>query len=166
MNHIAFENMPYYNATSRSSDRPAYCFVAFLNMYESIAVRITTADYDKYVTKYKAERDELEYKLVEYTNNDKSFILTAEHLLRLAQNAQTIFQSSQPAQKNKILKTLLANCKIDQKRLQLNLLKPFGSIIADAKSQSWLPLVDVLRNFDSGQVSLATTGLVSTRQID
>lgn len=108
-----------------------------------LAIRgITTADYDKYVTKYKAEKDELDYKLIEYTNNDKSFVLTAEHLLRLAQNAQSIFQSSQPAQKNKILKTLLANCKIDQKRLQLNLLKPFGSIITDAKSLNWLRRLD------------------------
>jgi hypothetical protein len=114
---------------------------------------ITTADYDKYVTKYKAEKDELEYQLVEYTNNDKSFVLTAGHLLRLAQKAQTIFQSSQPAQKNKILKTLLANCQIDQKRLQLNLLKPFGSIISNAKSQNWLPTIEEVINTIKQDVS-------------
>lgn len=100
--------------------------------------RITTTSYDKYVTKYKAEKEELEYKLVEYTNNDKSFVLTAEHLLRLAQNAQTIFKNSQPVQKNKILKALLANAEIDQKRLQLHLLKPFDKLLSATKTQNWL----------------------------
>lgn len=99
---------------------------------------ITVADCDKYVTKLKAEMDELDRKLVEFTNNDKSFILTASHLLELAQNARSIFQSSQPAQKNKILRTLLANCKINQKRLQLNLLQPFSSLVSESKSQNWL----------------------------
>lgn len=100
--------------------------------------RITTSDYDNYVTKYKNDKIELENKLIEYTNNDKSFVVTAEHLLRLAQNAKTVFESSQPAQKNRILRTLLANCKINQKRLQLNLLQPFSSLVSDSKSQNWL----------------------------
>lgn len=99
---------------------------------------ITTIDYDKYVKKAKAEKEELEYKLVEYTNNDKSFVLTAEHLLELAQNAQKIFQSSQFVQKNKILKALLANCQINEKRLQLNLLKPFIGLVSTSKSSNWL----------------------------
>ncbi len=94
--------------------------------------------YDKYVTKYKKDKDELDKMLVDYTNNDKSFVVTAEYLLKLAQNANQIFSSSQPAQKNRILRTLLANCKINQKRLQLNLLQPFLALSADSKSQNWL----------------------------
>ena len=80
--------------------------------------RITTPDYDKYVTRYKAEKEEL------------------------AQNARSIFQSSQPAQKNKILKALLANAQIDQKRLQLNLLKPFSALVLATKSSAWLRRLD------------------------
>ena len=104
--------------------------------------RITTNDYDKYVTKYKNDKEELENKLVEYTNNDKSFVVTAEYLLKLAQNAKSVFESSQPAQRNRILRTLLANCKINQKRLQLNLLQPFLALSADSKSQNWLRRLD------------------------
>lgn len=107
--------------------------------------RITSDDYDKYVKKYKADKEELEQKLVEYTNNDKSFVLTAEYLLKLAQNAKQIFESSQPAQKNRILRTLLANCQINQKRLQLNLLQPFLALSADLKSQNWLRRPDLNR---------------------
>lgn len=64
--------------------------------------------------------------------------MTASHLLELAKNARSIFQSSQPAQKNKILKALLANCQINEKRLQLNLLKPFSVLVESTLSQNWL----------------------------
>jgi formaldehyde-activating enzyme involved in methanogenesis len=83
--------------------------------------------------------DELDRKLVEFTNNDKSFVVTAEHLLRLAANAKKIFESSQPAKKNKILRALLANPTLNQKRLQLPLLKPFSALTSGLKSQNWLP---------------------------
>lgn len=76
---------------------------------------ITVDDYDKYVAKTKAEMDELDRKLVEFTNNDKSFEVTAEYLLRLTANANKIFESSQPAKKNKILRNLLANPTLNQK---------------------------------------------------
>lgn len=98
----------------------------------------------------------MEYKLVEYTNNDKSFVLTAEYLLELAQNAHNIFQSSQFVQKNKILKALLANAQIDQKRLQLNLLKPFDGLRSATKTQNWLALANELRtasmDYDESEV--------------
>jgi site-specific DNA recombinase len=107
--------------------------------------RITVADYDKYVTKYKAEMDDLDRKLVDYTNNDKSFIVTAEYLLRLASNAKKLFESSQPQQKNKILRLLLANLTLNQKKLQLHLLKPFSGLVSDTKSTNWLAVADTLR---------------------
>ncbi len=82
--------------------------------------------------------DELDRKLVEFTNNDKSFVVTAEHLLRLASRAKDLFESSQPQQKNKILRLLLANLTLNQKRLQLYLLKPFSGLLLDPNSQNWL----------------------------
>ena len=106
---------------------------------------ITVAEYDKYVTKLKAEMDVLDRKLVDFTNNDKSFVVTSEYLLRLASRAKDIFESSQPAKKNKILQMLLANCTLDQKRLQLNLLKPFSGLVSNTKSSNWLsrPVTDL-----------------------
>ncbi len=79
--------------------------------------------------------DELDRKLVEFTNNDKSFVATSEYLLRLASRAKEIFESSQPAKKNRILQMLLANCTLNQKRLQLNLLKPFSGLVLILKVQ-------------------------------
>jgi hypothetical protein len=100
--------------------------------------RITVDEYDKYVMKYKTEMEDLDRKLVEYTNNDTSFQLTSAYLLELASKAKNIFECSQPEQKNKILRMLLANPTLKAKRLQLPLLKPFASILDNSNSQNWL----------------------------
>ena len=104
--------------------------------------RITAIDYDKYAKKYNDEKTELERKLVEFTKNDKTFVVTSSYLLELASKAKLVFDSSQPAKKNKILKMLLANCTLDQKRLQLNLLKPFSTLVLATKSSNWLQELD------------------------
>lgn len=89
--------------------------------------------------------DELDRKLVEFTNNDKSFIATASYLLQLASKAKELFESSQPAKKNKILRTLLANSTLNQKRLQLNLLKPFNGLLRNQNEDKWLRVVRQVR---------------------
>lgn len=104
--------------------------------------RITAIDYDKYAKKYSEEKTELERKLVEYTNNDKSFIVTSSYLLQLASRAKEVFESSQPEKKNKILRILLANCQINEKRLQLNLLKPFSTVLDNSNSLNWLRTIE------------------------
>jgi hypothetical protein len=86
--------------------------------------------------------DTLDRKLVDFTNNDKSFVMTSEYLLRLASKAKEIFDNSQPAKKNKILQMLLANCTLDHKRLQLNLLKPFSGLVSNTKSTNWLTAIE------------------------
>ena len=112
--------------------------VRLLGISCSLVGGITVDDYDKYVMKYKTEMEDLDRKLVEYTNNDTSFQLTSAYLLELASKAKNIFERSQPEQKNKILKALLANCQINEKRLQLDLLKPFSALVDSTKTQNWL----------------------------
>ena len=80
--------------------------------------------------------EDLDRKLVEYTNNDTSFQLTSAYLLELASKAKNIFERSQPEQKNKILRMLLANPTLKAKRLQLPLLKPFASVLDNSNSQN------------------------------
>ncbi len=59
--------------------------------------------------------EDLDRKLVEYTNNDTSFQLTSAYLLELSSKAKNIFESSQPSQKNKILRAVLANLTLNEK---------------------------------------------------
>ena len=100
--------------------------------------------------KYKTEMEDLDRKFVEYTNNDTSFQITSAYLLELASKAKNIFERSQPEQKNKILRMLLANPTLKAKRLQLPLLKPFASVLDNSISQNWLSLqvTNLLNYFD------------------
>ena len=104
--------------------------------------RITVDEYDKYVVKAKAEMDKLDAELVDLNKGNTSFIVTAEYLLELASRSKELFESSQPAQKNKILRALLANLNLNQKKLQLNLLQPFHGLVLNQKSSSWLRRLD------------------------
>lgn len=104
--------------------------------------RITSDEYDKYVNKTKTEMDKLDTKLVELTNGNKSFVVTAEYLLELASKAKELFDGSQPPQKNKILRVLLANLTLNQKKLQLNLLQPFIGLVSNQKSSNWLTTIE------------------------
>ena len=99
-------------------------------------------EYDKIATKLQSEIEELDNKLINLTNNDKSFDVGRSYLLELASKARTIFENSKPEQKNKILKLLFSNLKINQKRLHFNLLEPFKSLSNYANSQKWLPRPD------------------------
>lgn len=133
----------YKNAIAETRKEAQRIEQKMATLYEDrLDGRITATDYDKYAKKYNEEKIELERKLVEYTNNDKSFVVTSSYLLELASKAKDVFDGSQPAKKNKILRMLLANCQINQKRLQLNLLKPFSDMLDSTKSSNWLRRLD------------------------
>ena len=101
--------------------------------------RITADVYDKNATNLTAEMEKLDERLVQLTNNDKSFNIDATYLLKLAQNAKKIFENSKPAQKNKILRLLISNLELNQKRLQFHLLEPFSTLFTEPKTSNWLP---------------------------
>lgn len=109
---------------------------------DRLSGRITVDEYDKYATRLESEIEELDNKLVDLTNNDKSFDVSRSYLLELASKARTIFENSKPEQKNKILKLLFSNLKINQKRLQFNLLEPFNTLSSMSKTRNWLPRSD------------------------
>ena len=112
-------------------------------LYEDrLSGRITVDDYDRIATRIEAEINEKDNKLMELTNNDKSFEVDRSYLLELASKARRIFESSKPEQKNKILKLLFSNLEINEKRLNCNLLEPFNTLSSMSKSQSWLPGLD------------------------
>ena len=104
--------------------------------------RITVEEYDKYATEYRNMVEELDDRIVRLSNDDKSFEIKAGYLLELADKAKTLFENSQPEEKTKLLKLLVANLEINQKRLQFNLLKPFDMLIEPLQNGNWLPGLD------------------------
>ena len=100
--------------------------------------RITLTDYDEYVKDLKARQEQLDEQLVTLTHNDKSFMLTSSYLLEIATKAPKLFQSSKAALKSKLLRFLLSNLIIQDKKLVFNLKTPFDVIAECSKNQSWL----------------------------
>lgn len=101
--------------------------------------RITTDDYDKYVKKFKQEECKLLEDLQDHSKADEAFLLTSSYLLDLASRAHELFMSSQPAQKNALLKLVLANIKADGKNLYIELKNTFASVLQANKTNQWLP---------------------------
>lgn len=112
--------------------------------------RITLTDYDEYVKDLKARQEQLDEQLVTLTHNDKSFMLTSSYLLEIATKAPKLFQSSKAALKSKLLRFLLSNLVIQDKKLVFNLKTPFDVIAECSKNQSWLSLVDEIRTNNYG----------------
>jgi chaperone required for assembly of F1-ATPase len=73
-------------------------------------------------------------------------MLTSSYLLEIATKAPQLFQSSKAALKSKLLRFLLSNLVINDKKLVFNLKAPFDVIAECSQNQSWLPLLDTLRN--------------------
>lgn len=69
------------------------------------------------------------------TLGDDRAEMTVSNLLKLTANIDGLFKSSKPAVKNQILRLVVSNLKIQQKRLNFHLLEPFATLV-DLNSRS------------------------------
>ncbi len=70
---------------------------------------------------------------------DEEYYLTSEYLLQLANRAYELFMSSEAEEKRQLLKLTLQNLKLEGKKVEFGLAKPFDKVFACAGSQTWLP---------------------------
>lgn len=87
---------------------------------------ITTEERIQTLTPLRQEQENYEYQLSILNDADKRFEITLDVLLDLASQSYTLFESSQTHQKQQILKILFANLKLDGKKLDVSLRKPFS----------------------------------------
>lgn len=77
---------------------------------------------------------------------DDNYYITAQYLVELANKAYDIFKSSEVEERRQLIKLTLSNLTLEGKNVRYDLLKPFDTIAKYADRQSWLPLLDSLRN--------------------
>jgi len=58
---------------------------------------------------------------------DQDYYFTAEKVLSLASRAAELYESSIADEKRELLSFLLSNCKLEGKKLQFTLKKPFDT---------------------------------------
>ena len=83
---------------------------------------------------------------MDLTGNDKSFIVTSFYLLEVAHRATTLFKSSRPALKARLLRFLVSNLEVNGKNLSIKLKTPFDTIAECSQNDNWLPIHDSIRN--------------------
>lgn len=72
------------------------------------------------------------YKI--FTNDTRDKIV---NIFSLAGNISYIFQHASPTRKNELLKMLLQNCQLNDKKLEYTLRKPFDKLINNRNIKSW-----------------------------
>ena len=94
---------------------------------------------------YRLKQQELRGKISSLSMADEEYYLTAEYLLKIANRAYDLFMSSEPDEKRQLIKMTLQNLKLNGKKIDFELVKPFDKVFAFTSRQSWLlPRMSVL----------------------
>lgn len=100
---------------------------------------ITESYYSKKREEFRAKQNEISDRITRLGFTDEEYYLTSEYLLQLAHRAYDLFMSSEAKEKRQLLKLTLQNLKLEGKKVDSELIKPFDKVFACAGSQSWLP---------------------------
>ena len=91
--------------------------------------KIETEDYERKLNQLKSKQQDIELEKSSYTQADTEYLITAKTVLDLARRAGDIFASSEPEEKQLILKLLLQNPVLNGKNLDYSLSEPFNLIV-------------------------------------
>jgi len=118
-----------------------------------IAGRITESFYNNKREEYRDKQKLIEEKLVNLREADEEYYLTATNILKVANRAPEIFESSEPEAKRQILKILLQNCVVNDATIVPTIRSPFSTFAKGASRTAWLPRLGsnflLSRNLDS-----------------
>jgi len=111
-----------------------YKSTAYIDRLEG---RITADKYDQLIKEFAEEQEGILSKIAKLDQASKSFYLTANTILSLAQRAEEIFMSSEPDEKRRLLNFLFLNLKLDGKILKYSLKAPFEGVLSATTSHNW-----------------------------
>ena len=100
---------------------------------------ITESFYNKKREEYREKQKLIAERLANLQEADEEYYLTAMYILKLANRAPEVFESSEPEAKRQILKILLQNCLVKDATLIPTTRSPFSLLAKGASRQEWLP---------------------------
>ncbi len=101
--------------------------------------RITESYYNKKREEFRAKQKGISDKISRLGFADEEYYLTSEYLLQLTNRAYGLLISSEAEEKRQLLKLTLQNLKLEGKKVEFELVKPFDKVFVCAGSQRWLP---------------------------
>ena len=110
--------------------------------------RITKDEYDKKLESLKDRQYQLNIELGEHTKADHKYHIHVSTVINLSRRMKEIFESSEIAEKRTITNLLLQNPTVSNKKLLVELKKPFDTVLQLANCPTKLPIVDKFRTLD------------------
>ena len=83
------------------------------------------------------EEKDLQVKLDKPASNEKEVLWTLSRLTNLMSRLPELYKSSQPEQKRRIMKLIIANLTMKQKNLEIIMKKPFQLMLEGPNSSVW-----------------------------
>ena len=90
--------------------------------------------YDKKHKQIKEKQHDLSIQLDEFTKADDNYHVVVSMVLNLAQRAREIFESSELSEKRELLKFILQNPVVKDKKLAFTLREPFNLVAETARN--------------------------------
>lgn len=114
-------------------------WILFCGLSKNPKRSITTDDYDRKLKELKERQYDINLQLEDHTKADEDFSITVSQVFSLAKRAREIFERSEIQEKRQLLNFLLQNCKLNDKKLEFTLRKPFDAIVKYSKCPTVLP---------------------------
>jgi len=100
---------------------------------------ITTDEYDKLVTRFKSEEQDLQEELTDASRKDETFLNSSLAVLDLAQKAGLLFREDSEPRKQQLLTLVTSNLRLKNGKLVYDLREPFDVLLRFAETKEWLP---------------------------
>lgn len=104
---------------------------------DKIDGRITESQYNEMFNEFRGEQQIVDNLLGKLKQADDTYYLTINYLGDLAKRADELFASSIPEEKHRLLALTLSNLKLNGRKIEYIVRKPFDQVVACNVSQSW-----------------------------
>jgi site-specific DNA recombinase len=104
--------------------------------------KITEAFWETKSSEWNQEEQQIRMALDGLEQQSPEKVLSRIRILELANKAYFLYVKQQPAEKAKLLRIVLSNCKIDAASVEPTYRKPFDLIFQRVKKEEWLPGLD------------------------
>jgi hypothetical protein len=116
-------------------------------IYLKIAGCLTAEMYDKKLKEYKKKQADLFEQMSEHSKADEDHHLTASKLLDICKRAESLFKSSEPAEKRVFLNFILQNSTLNARNPVFTLKPVFQGIVKAHETHNWGALVQYVRTW-------------------
>ena len=99
---------------------------------------IDAETYKVKLEEYKKRQREITFEMQAHVDSDESCLITIKTVLDLAKHAREIFESSNFEEKQRLLKFVHSNLKLDGENLLVELQEPFSTLAKSSNQPVWL----------------------------